>query len=177
MPIARTDRGSATRLEELMVLHRRLVYRVAYGFTRDGDAAMEIVQETFLKVHERLDEWRGEGEIKSWIARIAANAALNHTRTMRRQRARDLQLVPPEAGEPTQHRDLVRREAAAALERSLSTLPPRQRLAIVLRYYQGFSSREIAAVLECSEDTARNMLLRGLRKLRAALTTSAEAMP
>jgi RNA polymerase sigma-70 factor (ECF subfamily) len=160
-----------------MLRYRRLVYRVAYGFTRDADSAMEIVQETFLKVHERLAEWKGQGDLRNWIARIAANAALNHTRSMRRRRVRDLQLVTAEAGEPTQHRDLVRRESAAALHRSLSTLPPRQRLAVVLRYYEGLSSEEIAAVLACSEDTVRNTLLRSLRKLRAALSTSEEAIP
>lgn len=170
MPVVETGGGPTSTLEELMLRHRRLVFRIAYGFTRDADAAMEIVQETFLKVHERLAAWEGERDPKHWIARVAANAALNHTRSMRRRRARELQLVAPDTSEPTQHRDLVRRESVEALHRSLSTLPSRQRLAIVLRYYQGLSSREIAAVLECSEETARNTLLRSLRKLRAALT-------
>ena len=169
--------GSASAFEELMHRYRRLVYRIAYGFTRDTDAAMEIVQDTFLKVHEGLAHWKGEGDVRSWIARIAANTAQNHRRSTRRRHARELYLVTPDAGEATQHRDLERSESVEALRRSLSTLPARQRLAVVLRYYEGLSSREIAAVLGCSEETARNTLLRSLRKLRAVLSSSEEAVP
>ena len=168
--------GSAPAFEELMRRYRRLVYRIAYGFTRDADNAMEITQDTFLKVHERLGGWRGEGDVKNWIARIAANEAMNFNRSARRKDAGGLYPVLPESVEPTQHATLVRREAERALHSCLASLPPRQRLAVVLRYFQGLSAREIAAVLECSEETARNTLLRSLRRLRIALAGSKETL-
>lgn len=161
--------GSAPAFEELMRRYRRLVYRIAYGFTRDVDTAMEITQETFLKVHERLGGWRGDGDVKNWIARIASNEAMNFNRSARRREAGEAFPAVSDFAEPAQHAALVRREAEQALHRSLSSLPPRQRLAIVLRYFQGMSAREIAALLDCSEDTARNTLLRALRKLRSVL--------
>jgi RNA polymerase sigma-70 factor (ECF subfamily) len=169
--------GSTPAFEELMRRYRRLAHKIAYGFTRDTDAATDVVQDTFLKVHEQLGTWRGEGEIKHWIARIAANEAMNHTRAARRRDSRELEPAILHAGEPPQHAELVRRESRDALHRSLALLPPRQRLAVVLRYFQGMSARDIGAVLECSEETARNTLLRSLRKLRVHLAESEEAIP
>jgi RNA polymerase sigma-70 factor (ECF subfamily) len=137
---------------------------------------MEITQDTFLKVHERLGEWRGDGDVKNWIARIAANEALNSNRAARRRSASALQLAGEPAIGPSQHTSLVRRESERALHRSIESLPERQRLAVVLRYFEGMSSREIAGVLECSEETARNTLLRSLRKLRIVLSGTTETL-
>jgi RNA polymerase sigma-70 factor (ECF subfamily) len=137
---------------------------------------MEITQETFLKVHQRLGDWRGDGDVKNWIARIAANEAMSSSRSASRADAGRVYLAPPEPVDPPQHAALVRRETEQALHSSLAALPSRQRLAVVLRYFQGMSAREIAAVLECSEETARNTLLRSLRKLRNALAGSEEAL-
>lgn len=170
--------GSGVAFERLMRRYERLVYKVAYGFTGSGESAMDVTQNTFLKVHARLGSWRAEASLKNWIARIAANEAMNWARTNRRHPTsrledEDIFLTP----EPPQEEILRGREAREALQRSLSVLNPRHRLAVVLRYYQGMSTREIASVLECSEGTARNILFRSLRKLRSALAESQEALP
>ena len=166
--------GSSVAFERLMRRYERLVYRVAYGFTGDGDSAMDVTQETFLKVHGRLRSWRGEGALKNWIARIAANEAMNWKRSTRHHSTceldEDLFLQP----DPLQEEALEAREAHQSLHRSLSSLNPRHRLAVVLRYFEGMSTREISAAIECSEGTARNILFRSLRKLRSSLTESEE---
>lgn len=169
--------GSNVAFERLMRRYRRLVYRVAYGFTGDREGALDVTQDTFLKVHSQIGSWRGEGELKNWIARIAANEAMNRSRSARRHPTCALEeesvfLWPAAAGEDLEGR-AIRHEA---LERSLSALGPRHRLAIVLRYYEDMSTREISAVLECTEGTARNILFRSLRKLRSILE-SEESLP
>jgi RNA polymerase sigma-70 factor (ECF subfamily) len=171
------DRSGQGAFESLMRRYRRLAYRVAYGFTGDRESAMDVVQETFLKVHARIGSFRGEGDVRNWIARIAANEALNTKRSVSRHPTSELDeavfLVPAEA--PSDLDELeVRREA---LRRSLAALGPRPRLALVLRYYEEMSIPEISAVLECSEGTARNILFRGLQKLRSVMTRSEESLP
>jgi RNA polymerase sigma-70 factor (ECF subfamily) len=169
--------GSQVAFERLMRRYGRLVWRVAYGFTGDADSAMDITQDTFLKVHARLDSWRREGDLKNWVARIAAHEAMNWKRSRRRHPTQaldeDVFLQP----DPPQEERLLERETHDALHRSLSSLNPRQRLAVVLRYFQGMPTREISAVLECTEGTARNILFRSLRKLRSVLAESEEALP
>jgi RNA polymerase sigma-70 factor (ECF subfamily) len=169
--------GSGRAFERLMRRYRRLVYRVAYGFTRDEDGAMEVTQDTFLKVHARLGGWRGEGELRNWIARIAANQAMNWSRRERLHPTCELDESVFLRPDTSQEEELHERENRGALHRSLSSLSPRQRLAVVLRYFQGMSTREIAAALACSEGTARNILFRSLRKLRSVMTESEEALP
>jgi len=171
--------GSSVAFERLMRRYRRLVYRIAYGFGGDAESAMDVTQETFLKVHTRLGSWRREGELKNWIARIAAHEALNHDRSRRRHPTTVLDegeelFLQPDAPQETL---LERREERDMLHRCLSSLSPRQRLAIVLRYFRGMSTREISAALECSEGTARNILFRSLRRLRTNLAESEEALP
>jgi len=168
--------GSAVAFERLMQRYRRLAYRVAYGFTGDSESAMDVTQETFLKVHARLASWRHEGELKNWIARIAANEALNWNRSRRRHATVELGEELFLLEDPSQERALTERETRDALHRSLASLSPRHRLAVVLRYFQGLSPREISSVLECSEGVARNILCRSLRKLRSSLTQSEETL-
>jgi RNA polymerase sigma-70 factor (ECF subfamily) len=168
--------GSGVAFERLMRRYERLVFKVAFGFTGDGESAMDVTQNTFLKVHERLGSWRGEGDLRNWIARIAANEAMNWTRARRRRPTsefdEDVFLQP----DPPQERAFRHREQRETLHRSLSSLNPRQRLAVVLRYFQGMTTREISSVLECSEGTARNILFRSLRKLRTVLAESREIL-
>jgi RNA polymerase sigma-70 factor, ECF subfamily len=169
--------GSKVAFERLMGRYGRLVYRIAYGFTGDRESAMDVAQDTFLKVHTSLGDWREEGEIRNWIARIAANEGLNFRRSMRRHPTCELTLTAFVRPGPPQEERLLERETSRALHESLSSLSPRQRLAVVLRYFQEMSPREIGAVLECSEGTARNILFRSLQKLRSVLAASLETLP
>lgn len=169
--------GSGVAFERLMVRYRRLVFRIAYGFSRDTEAAMDVTQETFMKVHASLGDWRGDGELKHWISRIAANLAMNRARGERRRPAEPLDDERAPDDSPTQETTLQRRETRQALHRSLSTLHPRQRLAVVLRYFESMSVPEIAAALDCSQGTARNILFRGLQRLRTNLTHTMETLP
>ena len=170
--LAEIRSGSDLAFDRLMRRYRRLVYRVAYGFTGDRESAMDVLQETFLKVHTRLSSFRGEGTLKGWIVRIAANEAMNWKRSASRFETSDLAETrfsrPEEPGETP--RD------GRALARSRAALGPRHRLAIVLRYFGQRSTREIAAALECNEGTARNVLFRGLAKLRTLMTESQESL-
>ncbi len=169
--------GSKVAFERLMRRHGPLVFRIAYGFTGDREAALDVAQDTFLKAHARLGDWREEGEFRSWIARIAAHEGLNFRRSRRRHPTCDLDEAVFLRDDPSQERAILARESREALHRSLAALPPRQRLAVVLRYFQGMSAREIGAALACSEGTARNLLFRSLRKLRSVLTGAEEALP
>lgn len=172
--VAEIGSGSDLAFDRLMRRYRRLVYRVAYGYTGDADSALDVVQETFLKVHTRLGSFRGEGSLKSWIVRIASNEAMNWKRSSSRFQTSALDESRPD---PRAHRDLdARAIAGQALSRSLAALGPRHRLAILLRYYGERSTREIADALECTEGTARNVLFRGLTKLRTMMTESQESL-
>jgi RNA polymerase sigma-70 factor (ECF subfamily) len=168
--------GSSVAFEQLMRRYSRLAYKVAYGFLGDVENAMDVTQTTFLKVHERLDSWRGDGDLKNWIARIAANESLNLVRSQQRQPTGPIEDDLFLQSDPTQEQGIDAIESRQALHRSLESLNPRQRLAVILRYFRGMSPRQISTVLECSEGQTRNILFRSLRKLRSELIASEEAL-
>src|SRR5262245_4471668 len=170
--IGAIEAGSDLAFDRLMRRYRRLVYRVAYGLTGHQEDALDVVQETFLKVYSQLSSFRGEGKVRNWIVRIAANEAMNRKR-------QGVRFPTSELDESTLASDRRSGDhvmAGQALSRSLAALGPKHRLAIVLRYYGERSTREIAAALECSEGTARNVLFRGLEKLRTMMTDSQESL-
>lgn len=175
--LAEIRSGSDLAFDRLVRRYRRLVYRVAYGFTGERESALDVMQETFIKVHTKLGGFRGEGRLRNWLARIAANEAMNWHRSSPRLETTGLDesvFLRADPREETDFGDRGRDERT--LERSLAALAPRQRLAIVLRYFGERSTREIAATLECSEGTARNILFRGLAKLRTMMNASEESI-
>lgn len=166
--------GSSVAFERLMRRYERLVYRIAYGFTGDRESAMDVTQNVFLKVHSRLSTWRWGGNFRGWITRIAANEAISWNRARRRRPTAELEedvLLDPSPGPET---SLSRHEDREALVRALDSLNPKQRLAVVLRYYEGAGQSEIAEALECGEGTARTLVFRGLQRMRAVLAPATE---
>jgi len=167
--------GSEAAFELLMQRHERLVYRVSYGFVRDRDDALDVTQEVFVRAHEKLATYRGEGTFRAWLLSLTRRASLNWLRRRRRDRAREpITAAAAPAVAARQEADLSRREETALVLDELSRLNPRQCLAVSLRYLERMPVRQIAAALECSEGVAKNILFRGVRKLRERLGTSLE---
>src|SRR6185436_4931326 len=98
-------------------------YRVAYGFTGDRESALDVVQETFLKVHTRLSSFRGEGQLKNWIVRIAANEAMNWKRASSRIATSELDESVYSYPDTRDDRD-GRAIAERTLARTLASLGP-----------------------------------------------------
>ena len=110
--------GSGVAFERLMSRYERLVYRIAYGFTGDPAAAMDVAQETFLKVYAGIDRWRGRGELKNWVARVAANEAMNWRRHATRHPTSAIDGDGFLADEPAQQPHVGRTSFGIFLERS-----------------------------------------------------------
>jgi RNA polymerase sigma-70 factor (ECF subfamily) len=169
--------GSSAAFERLMQRYERLVYRVALGFTGDPDSALDVTQNVFVRVHAKLGTWRGDGGLRNWIARVATNEARNWNRGERRHRSADLTELddaPAGAAASEQEDGLRRRELRRVVRRSLDALSPRQRRAVVLRYFGDLPIHDIAAALDCSEGVAKNVLFRSLKRMRSFMEASTE---
>jgi RNA polymerase sigma-70 factor (ECF subfamily) len=162
--------GSTRAFEELMKRYQRLVYATCLAYAGTPDDALDMTQEVFVKVYEKLSSFRGSGTFKAWLLRITHNEGLNWVRSRRRHGDRR-ELTPANSPEvaASQDTDLIRRERQDLLREALLRLNPRQRQAVVLRYFEGSPIREIASILDCTEGTAKNILFRSLRKLRSHL--------
>jgi RNA polymerase sigma-70 factor (ECF subfamily) len=166
--------GSTVAFERLMGRYERLVYSIAFGFTGEREAALDVSQNVFLRVHSKLSTYKTEGNFKSWIARVAMNESSNWKRSQKRHRATVLEEEPPAGPGSTQEDRLWEREAWQLVNQSLARLKPEHQLAVVLRYFDAMPIREIAGVLGSSEGVVKSILFRSLRKMKVEVTASME---
>ncbi len=159
--------GSTRAFEEIMKRYQRLVYAVCLAYTRTPEDALDMTQDVFVKVYEKLGSFRGTGTFKAWLLRITHNEGLNWVRSCaRRGDHRELTPVNSPRVEASQDSDLTQQETLDILRKALLHLNPRQRQAVMLRYFEKTSIGEIASILGCTDGTAKNILFRSLRKLR-----------
>lgn len=153
------------RLEELYVRHAPAALRLAYFLTADRDLAQDLVQDAFVRVAGRFQHLRVPEAFDAYLRRTIVNLFTSH---LRRKRLERLQLQRERTAADRGHHDADPAERDR-MWRALQTLPPRQRAAIVLRYYEDLSEREAAGLLGCSEGTLNQLIVRGMTALRAEI--------
>jgi RNA polymerase sigma-70 factor (ECF subfamily) len=156
-------RGVASAFDELFRRHSRRVHDLAYHMLGDRDAADDVVQEVFLRVHRRLGGFRGECSLRGWILRITVNECVSQRRRASRRRRRLPETVPPAA--PCERVA----EFAEAARQALETLRPVDRALVILRDIEGHTYEEIAEVLRCSSNSVGVRLHRARKRLRGEL--------
>jgi RNA polymerase sigma-70 factor, ECF subfamily len=134
--------------------------------------AEEVAQETFLRAHRALAEFRGDAKLSTWLYAIASRLCLNRIasgeRRLSRARVNGLDRLPAgEGGEPGA--DLERSEREAALHRAIAELPEDRRIVVVLRDLEGLTYDEIAAALSLEPGTVRSRLHRARLDLKEKL--------
>lgn len=159
-----------TERERLVARAMTIALRTAAGIMGSRDAAADIAQDVGLDVLRSLDSLRDPAAFDGWVRRIAVRHTL---RALRRQRGGpiavglgadwDFDALPAEEID----RDLAI-AARGALAQALSTLPPRQRVAIVLRYVHDLPDREIATAMGCRRGTVNALLSRARKALRGS---------
>jgi RNA polymerase sigma-70 factor, ECF subfamily len=164
------QRGERDSFRVLFELHKDAVYSIALRFTGDPAEAMDIAQETFLKLFSSIKEFRGGSSFESWLYRLVVNRCLDRKRYGRRF----LPLVDDiigrlrSSGENVLHR-LLRKELSDRIGSAVARLPPDLRIMIVLRYTQGLSYEEIADALGCARGTVASRLYRAHKFLERRL--------
>lgn len=159
--------GSEESFDQLMQSFQSHVYNVAFSFTKNPDSAMDISQDVFIKVYKNLSSFRGESQLKTWLTRIAFNESQNWLK--KNKRHINMENITDNPGQVGNDDEAMAQENKTVLLRSLYELNTRYRLAVVLRYFENYSIREIASALSCSEGVVKNMLFRSLQKLKIYL--------
>ena len=161
--------GSHTAFRELVELHMRQVYDLAYGFVDDHDDAEDVAQEVFVKVYHALKSFKRESGFSTWLYRITSNCALDRLKQRKRSVARFVPMDDSHATRVAVHQAANQSEENILIERSLHELPTLQRAVVILRHMDGFSTKQVSDILKCSEGTVKTHLHRGLKKMRKKL--------
>ena len=166
--LTRIADGEASAFAELMQRHLSAVLATARRIVRDDAQAEDIAQEAFLRLWNGAQTLEAGGYgMRPWLRRVASNLAIDWLRKTKRLDVTDD--VPEQPVEPGQLRSLEASETAARVELALASLPPRQRIAVSLFHFDEMSQRDVAEMMELSEDALESLLARGRRRLRDLL--------
>ncbi len=170
------DRGA---FDELVELHKDIVYAVAYRFAKDPDLALDLSQEVFIRAYRGLKSFKGKSSFSTWLYRIAMNTCIDYTRKQSRSVAS--QTVPEEvaefagtelidAGAPRSPDDIaLSGELGEQIQKAIDELPAYHKSVFVLYEIEGMSYKEIADVVGCSIGTVMSRLHYARKKLRKML--------
>jgi RNA polymerase sigma-70 factor (ECF subfamily) len=165
--IAAVRAGDPAAERELYEGHVDRVYRLAYRMTGDDALAQDCTQDTFVRVFDRLADFRGEAALSTWIHSVATSVILNAMRKVKRLRGREMPEEEaasvghtPHPGEP-----LLRRR----LEEAIDRLPDKLRMVFVMHDVEGYTHEEIGQTLDVPVGTSKAQLFRARARLREAL--------
>lgn len=165
--MAAVAEGDLTAFEELVARHQDGAWRLAYRFLGDHGDAQDLVQDAFLRLLGAADRYRPLASFRTYFYRILTRLCLDHVRKQRPILAETLPEAPDAA--PTPPEVFLQAERESAVRAALVALPARDRLAIVLRYYEGCSAREMAEIMDTSEKGVERLLARARVRLQPAL--------
>lgn len=177
--IERAREGELEAFNGLVVRHQDHLYALVARMVPDRDQAGDAVQEAFFNAYRNLATFRG-GSVRSWLSRIAVNAAMDAQRYQRRRPAfpypefEDDSWQPPAGEEADPERIVLEAERGRALAEALARLTSDQRAAIVLFDVEGYDYSEIATLTGVSLGTVKSRIHRGRLALRALLETRRE---
>lgn len=178
--VAKARQGDLTAFNELVNRYSRKIFRLAKHITQNDEDAEDVLQETFLKAFEHLENFQGQSKFYTWIVRIAVNESLMKLRKRKSDRSVPLD-EPVDTGEDTVVREIAvwdedpekqysQEELAKILDDAVQSLRPAFRTVFVLRDIEELSTEETAESLGISVPAVKSRLLRARLQLREKLT-------
>lgn len=165
--VGRYIAGDAGAFEELVMRYQKQIYAFVYRMTNEVEEAKDLTQKTFLKALKGIKGFRKKSSFKTWLYQIAVNTSLDH---IKRDRHKEIEID----GSEVCHQEgilssIIENEKKDHIKRGIAMLPERQRLAIILRVYEGLGCIETAEVMKCSEGAVKAHYHNGVKRLRELL--------
>lgn len=175
------NQGDARAFEVLLSRYERPIYNFVLRSVRDRDRAHDLVQDVFLKVVQRANQFKGDSKLSTWLYTIARNLCIDHSRKMvfRRHRSLDAPVREDEGGtmldrvegkELGADRGTISAELQTLIAGAVEDLPDDQREVFLMRQVQGLPFKEIAKVVGVPENTVKSRMRYALERLQEALS-------
>ncbi len=171
--------GDTRAFEELVHRYDSQVLAIAARFGNSREDAKDIYQEVFMRVFRNLRTFRGQSAFPTWLYRIATNVCLTHHSKKKRDFVVQEQWGDDESGSAleiaaadpntTPDRMTETSDLSKRIHRAVELLSPKQKLVFTLKHYNGYSLKEIALMMKCTEGTVKRYLFMASRRLRTLL--------
>lgn len=169
--IRQAQSGDRRALNQLFGQWYPRVYNMAYRYFSDEDMAADVSQQTFVAIQKSLTKLRDPQAFKAWLFRTAINCCHSLARKNYRHQAslEEISLEENRSRPVTPYQELDRKERSQIVLAVLQEIPEEQREVIVMKEYEGLKFREIAEILQLSENTVKSRLYYGLKAMRKLL--------
>jgi RNA polymerase sigma-70 factor, ECF subfamily len=173
--VERCRNGDLAAFEEIYRAHSGKLFSLACRMVGNPADAEDLLQEIFLSAHRKLEGFRGDSALGTWLYRLATNQCLDYLRSRAAKAGHVTGALDDELGlADTGSRKLAERTVAKMdLERAVAKLPEGARAAFLLHDVEGLEHREVAEVLGVAEGTSKSQVHKARLRLRALLTGSA----
>lgn len=187
--IERVRGGDEAAFGEIMARYKNPITNFLYRFLNDYEEAVDLAQETFVRVYFALDRYHTNYAFSTYIYRIASNLAISEIRKRKRRSILSLtglfqseeseaaEFQPPDS-RPLADHELVEDEKSRTIAKAIATLPPKYRIPIILRDVEGRSYEDVAELMQLGLGTTKSRISRGRgllkEKLAGYLTGSAD---
>jgi RNA polymerase sigma-70 factor (ECF subfamily) len=178
--IEATQGGDESAFAEIIARYRSPITNYLYRFLNDYEEAVDLAQETFIRVYFALDRYHTQFAFSTYIYRIATNLAISEIRRRKRRRLlsltglfqgeddRDTEFQPPDKGKLADV-ELVEDERSQMIARAISALPEKYRVPVILRDVEGKTYDEIAEIMGLGLGTTKSRISRGRALLKEKL--------
>jgi RNA polymerase sigma-70 factor, ECF subfamily len=160
-------KGDVDAFEQIVLRHQVSAWNIAYRFVGNRHDAEDLVQDAFLRLLNAAPRYRPTASFRTYFSRIISHLCLDH---LQKKRPLTLETLPElEDSALLSDRVIVNWERAVAVKKGIASLPPNQRLAVIFRYYEDYSYKEIAVAMETTEKAVERLLARGRETLERTL--------
>jgi RNA polymerase sigma-70 factor (ECF subfamily) len=172
--------GDRQAFKDIVSLHQQKVFLLAYSILRNREDALDVVQETFMRLYQKLDAYNKERNFQAWLLQIAKNLSIDyfrkhHGRRRELESGRSVEDLNLAAGD--YRSNPASSELRRVISRCLERLGERQRMIFVMRHYNGLEYREIAQILGISVGTVKSLHFKAVRNLKQWLSPQLEMQP
>lgn len=187
--LERARRGDRAALGELLRAHERRIYHVCLRMVSQPDDAAELAQDVMVKVVQKIDDFRGDAKLSTWMIRIAMNLSISHLRKRRLRHTVSIDSSPtalnggsdtrtlagrlPENREPGPEACVEQGEMLDELQRAIAGLDDDQRAVLVLRDVEQLDYQQIGETLNLPVGTVKSRLFRARLALRQRMDPAA----
>lgn len=162
--VRKAMRRDDAALEKLLGMYQEYLYRIAYAYQKNEQAALDAVSECVAKVYVNLPKLREPRYFKTWMTRILLNEVLDEGK--KTDKLLSLEALHEQGFAPEILEEGISREAKMDLYQALDNLSKEYRKVLILKYFNDMRVKDIARIMEIPEGTVKVLLYRGRKKLR-----------
>ncbi len=164
--------GDRDAFKTIVSLYQKKVFLLAYSFLGNREDALDIVQETFMRLYQKLGLFQTEGNFQAWLFQMTRNMAIDFYRRNyhhRRQKEASLTIDQTDVSAPAEDSQDSRADLRRLFSHCLEKLASRQKMVLVMKHYNGLRYAEIARALDISVGTVKSLHFKAVRNMRKLL--------